>query len=495
LLNKRSTMVELYKSGDLDACVDLAKQMLESNPDSIAPLQYAARIHTRRREHEFAKPFWNKLTVLAPELLEPFLQSARIARLKNDWDICERYINEFVLQKPDHPEALDIQVQCFIHNRNFEKIGRTFASLYLINPQAIPPNALLAAESGMGIELAKSLSRAAIKDQTAKELCVELADAARDAAVGFEIQKNTMSASNCYQTMRIYTPDSSYPTTSLNRLCRPFLQKAQVAYREKNYAKAIKQAQICMEISPLESGPYIIAGRSSALLDKHQDAFDILGAKIESLWDNSWLVLNYARAAMRLQKPAIAYIAFSAVKSRDDEKSSTYHAECEKQLDRMSEMATQEVQVLLANNNILRAFDKIFEYKNSGLSPKNSAGLVARILDLGQSKLKELCNYEGFEALDYARNLVRLDPGAKYAYRIAGHLLLKDQMYAESHYYWSQLARLDDKNPDPILNLTRCYINLNNISEAMKAVSALLELDPDHEEGKRISVSLAERKI
>ncbi len=494
LLEKHSKLVEFYKTGDLDKCADLAKKMLQSDPDSKVPLQYAARVYTQRREPSLAKPYWNKLTIIAPELPEPFLQSARIARLEKDWENCQTYIEEFIHQKPDHPEASSIFVQCLINRKNTEKIGQAFTNLCRLNSGAVPQLALKAIESGMGIEVAKALSKAAANDPSAKALCEKLARTARDAAIGFEIRSDLFAAAHCYQAMQIYTPDSSYPRTSLNRLRKPFLQKAQAAYRKKNYADAVKHAKTCIEISPTEPEPYIIAGRSSAQLGDHQAAFDFLSAEIDRFWDNSWLLLNYARAAQRLKKPDLAFAAFSAVNKRDDEKSRAYHAECEKQLGRLSEMAAQEVQALLDNHDILRACDKIFDLQKAGLPLNNAGELVENIRILGQSKLQELCDFEDFEALDYAKNLVRLDPSAKYAYRVAGRLLLENRLYAEAHYYWSQLAKLDKKDPEPLLNLARCYANLNNKAEAMKAVSALLKLDPDHEDGQKILDSLAEMR-
>lgn len=484
-------MLEFYKSGDLDSCEEIAREILQAEPDKIAPLQYVARVHTNRRETELAKPYWNRLTALAPDLPEPFLQSARIARLENDWEACTSYIEEFVRQKPDHPEALGIQIQCFIRTSDFERIGRAFENLCRINPQAVPPLALLAVEHGMGIVMAKALSKAAEKDETAKALCVELARSARDAAIGFEIRNDPFSAASCYQTMQIYVPDSSYPKKALRRLLKPFLEKARASYREKSYADAIGHAEKCIKISPFEPEPYIIAGRSCAQLERHEDAFDFFGKEADRLWDNSWLVLNYARAAMRLKKSELAYAAFCAVRSRDDERSGAFHAECEKQLDRLSEAAVQNVQVLLDNRDILRACEKIIEFQKAGILLKNFGDLVDTIRDLGEGKLVELCDIGDKSALDYAKNLIQLDPGAKYAYRVAGRLLLENQRYAEASYYWAQLAKLNGKDQEPLLSLTRCYANLNNKSEAKKATSALLELDPDHEECRNILESLA----
>ena len=488
-------LIESYKSGDLDTSLSLAMKLLQIDPDSIVPLQYAARVHTKRREPQFAKPFWDKLTSLNPALPEPFLQSARIARLEKNWEACEGYIDEFIRQKPDHAEAIGIQIQCCLESRDAKKIGAAFTRLSRINPTAIPPLALRAVEANMGIDVAKSLCKAAgSSNQPALELRAKLAQATREAAIAFEIQNDPFAASSCYQAMQIYAPESSFPTTALSRLCRPFLQKAQAFYRDKNYADAIEQAKFCIKIAPKEAEPYSIAGHSSAQLGQHQDAFDILHAEIELFWQNSWLVINYARAAIQVGKPEVAYAAYSAVKSRDDDKSNTYEAECDRQLDELSKNAAQDMQALLDRDEILLACEKIFSCQKSGLTLSDFPALVTNLRELGEIRLRELCEFEDYDALEFAKNLVRLDPLAEYAYSVAGRLLINNRMHAEAHYYWSQLNKLDEKKTEPWLNLARCYVNLNNKLEATNAASALLALDPDHEEGQKILALAAEMK-
>lgn len=484
---KQSNLIDLYKSGDLDSCLDLAIQLLQSDPDRIAPLQYAARVHSQRRETLQAKPYWERLTVLWPDLPEPFLQSARIARLEKEWDVCERYIDEFIRQRPDHAEALGIQIQCCLDSGDTTKIGLAFSRLCRLNPQAALPLAIRAVAHGMGEDVALSLCKFADdSDQTSRDMRARLAREARDAAIGCEIQKDPFLASNFYRSMQIYIPNSSFPATALNRLRKPFLKKAQTEYREKKYADAIRHAKSCIEIAPAEVEPYIIAGRSSAQLGLHQDAFDFLSKEVDRFWENSWLVLNYARAAMKVGKPDIAYAAYSAVKNRNDEKSNALKAECVKQLGRLSAKAAQDVQALLDKNEVILAYDKIFDFQKSGLKLNDLSALVSRLRDLGELKLRELAEFDDFEALDYAKKLVRLDPESEYANSVAGQLLLDNQKYAEAHYYWIMLTKLDGSRTEPLLNLARCYVNLNNRTEANKAASALLALDAHHAEGKSI---------
>lgn len=480
-------MIESYKAGDFDSCLKLAMQVLQDEPDTIKALHYAARVHAQQREPQLAKPLWHKLTVLSPETAEPFLQSARIARLEQDWPSCARYIGGFLRQTPEHPEALNIQVQCHLNEGDAQKTGRVLARLSKIKPKAVPLLAMRAIGQGMGVEVAQALANAADSDDPSHEdLRRELARAARDAAIGLEIRKDLPAAANCYQAMQAYTPNSSYPTAALTRLRKPFLVKAQAAYREKAYAEAVKHAQACIEIAPDLAAPYIIAGRSNLQLGLPEEAFAILEQGTERFRDDSWLLLNYARAAVKLGKHDIAYEAFSVIKARKDDKSKTYAAECEKQRGRISEAATQEVLALHAKNEAPQACDKLFSYQQSGIQLHDFPTLLAKLHQQGHSHLKALCEQEDSTAIAYAESLVRLDSEDTFATSTAGRLLVESQRYAEAYYYWMQLHELDKTNIDPLLNLARCYVNLNHKTAAIKAAKALLAQDPHHEEGQEI---------
>jgi len=266
-LEAPATLKKTYMAGDLESCLSLATQLLRDNPSSLAPLQYAARVHSKRRETQLAKPFWNKLTILNPELPEPFLQSARIARLEKDWAQCERYIAAFIHQTPDHAEALGLQIQCYLEAGDTTKTVRAIAALSHTHPDAVPPHAMRAAERGMGIEVAQALSHPAnANDPSLTALCNRLARAARDAAIGFEIRKQPFAAANCYQAMQVYAPTAPYPTAALSRLCKPYLDKSQAAYAAKAYAEALKHAKTCLKISPEEAAAKAIVQRARTRL-------------------------------------------------------------------------------------------------------------------------------------------------------------------------------------------------------------------------------------
>lgn len=260
-MEKYGKIKTLYRAGDLDACLGLCLQFLEANPESLTPLEFTARVYSKRREPQLAKPYWHQLTTLCPDWPEPFLQSARIARRAQDWQSCARYIDQFIHLTPDHAEALGLQIQSYLNEGDTAKTARAIAALSYKHPEAVPPLAISAAEHGMGVEVAQALSQS-----SQKLLRSHLARALRDAAIGFEIRKQPFAAANCYQAMQIYTPDTPYPTTALSRLCRPYLDKAQAATREKSYAEALKHAQTCLKISPREAEPQAILQRARKCL-------------------------------------------------------------------------------------------------------------------------------------------------------------------------------------------------------------------------------------
>jgi len=267
-LEKSANIQASYKSGDLDTCLELSVQLLHEDPENIVPLEYAARVHSKRRDPQLAKPYWHKLIKRRPDWAEPFLQAARIARLEKDWASCERYIDKFICQNPDHPEALGLQVQCYLERENAAKIGQAISRLSELNPNAVPPFAVRAAKHGMGSQVAQALShQPANADAPAlTAVCTQIARALRDAAIGFEIRKQPFSAANCYQALSAFAPASAYPATALTRLCKPYLGKAQAAYKAKAYADALRHAKTCLKISPEANEPRFIARRASARL-------------------------------------------------------------------------------------------------------------------------------------------------------------------------------------------------------------------------------------
>lgn len=478
---------EAYKSENFDECLEITKKILKRDSTNAMALQHAARIYTNRQQRDLSKPLWLKLTKVTPDAPEPFLQSARIARLEKDWPACTKYIERFISLKPDHPESLNIQIHCYLQTKNAELIGPAFSTLLRVDPRGLATLARRAVQLGMGKEVAMPLRKFADSgNQDSINLCGTLARAERDAAIGYEIQRNPFSAAECYRTMRIYDPDSSYPTTSLARLRKPFLKRARAAYSASDYETAIEHANTCIEIEPQEPEPYIIASRCSTQLEQHQEAFDYISKEIELLWDHSWLVINYARAAIRVGKSEIAYSAYQSVAKRDDTISQKYAEECSKQLTRLPIVVNQEVRKLLDAGKFMDAYEKCHGIQKIRMGNEDFPALLERVRNLGQRKLRDLFDTGDSQVLENAKALVRLDPTAEYAYRVAGRVLLYNRSYADALYYWEQLVKIDADNIEFRLNVARCYQNLGNKAEANTATLALLKLDSNHEEGKQI---------
>lgn len=480
-------MLETYKSGDFETCLNLSEKLLLKDPDNTSALLHRARIHTKRREFDLSKPYWNRLTQLNPSLPEPFLQSARIAHREKDWPECESYIEAFLAHKGEHPEALKILTHCYIFTENAGKIETAFARLLKVAPQGIPALALSAIQNGMSVEVANAVRKVAdTGDQAALDLCGSLARAERDAGISYEIRKNSFSASRCYRAMRIYARGSIFPRKALERLNVPFIEMARRAYREKKYEDAVARAETCIEIDSELAEPYIIAGRSSAQLGRHEQAFNYFAQEIERFWAYSWLVVNYARAAAKTGKTDIAYMAYEAVSKRTDEKSVKFAAECAKQMGRFAADARQEILTLAAHGDVLLACNKLFAHQHVGSKPDDFAELLSEIGEQCQKELQNFVDVENDKALELATSFARLDPRADYACRIAGRILSKNNKHAEALYYWTQLIRLDKKDTESVLGAALCYDYLGNRIEAAKMASKLLAMDPQNKEGKRI---------
>jgi len=255
-LKKHANILSSYRSGDLDTCLDLAERLLQENPEDALPLEYAARVHSKRRNPQLAKPYWHKLTELRPDWPEPFLQAARIARREKDWASCARYADEYIRQSPDHPETLGLLAQCDMEKGDAPKTARALFRLSQLNPKPVPPLAVQATKLGMGVEVAQALCPPQGK---LAALHRQIAQALRDAAIGFEIRRQPFLAANCYQALRIYTPASPYPAKALARLCKPYLDKAQAAVAAHAHDDALLHARTCLKIDPEAVAPRRIA--------------------------------------------------------------------------------------------------------------------------------------------------------------------------------------------------------------------------------------------
>jgi len=143
-------IINAYKSGDMDACLALSEAMLKTDPAIIISLQHAARLYSNRGERDKAKPLWNQLTEVAPKMPEPHLQSARIARIAADWEACSVHAENFLKSNPEHPEALRIQVECYIELKMAMKLAVAFRKLSRINPEGLVPIARQAVQMGNG---------------------------------------------------------------------------------------------------------------------------------------------------------------------------------------------------------------------------------------------------------------------------------------------------------------------------------------------------------
>jgi len=480
-------IINAYKSGDMDACLALSEAMLETAPANIISLQHAARLYSNRGERDKAKPLWNRLTEVAPKIPEPHLQSARIARIAADWDSCSVHAKNFLKSNPDHPEALRIQVECYIELKNAMNLGVAFRNLSRINPEGLVPIARHAVQMGMGREVATSLREVADSgDEVMMQLCASLAQQERDAAIAYEIRKNTASAADCYQVMRIYNPASSYPTTSLSRLRKPFLTRARKAYKAEDFQRALEHANTCINIEPQEAEAYIIAARSAGLLKEYKEAFNYLHQKAQFFWSDSWYLLNYARAATRAGKSETAYTAFSDLANRDDDIASRHADEIKTQLERLPSRVNSEIQACLDVGDLAGASEKYSQAREAGITDPKFIEMRDRIRNRGQTQLRDLYDSGDGGTLPLAKMLIDLDPDAPYSYRVAGRILLNAGSFAEALYYWEQLAKMDRENPEFLLNVARTYQRLRNKDDARKAALALLDCDPENAEGKQI---------
>lgn len=485
----RAEMVAAYQKNDFDKTLNAAEAILKRDSSNIEALRYAVRIHTNRKDQAKAQVQWARLVELAPEIPEPHLQLARIFRQQKRWSDCLQYIESYLLFSPEHAEANSILVQCHIHLKMSHKIGTSFARLITLQSNGATTIARQASNLGMSADIATSLRKLADNgDEDAIALCRSLARSERMAGLGFEIQKNLYLAAQSYRTMRDLDPESEYPTTSLARLRKPFLERARKAYQAEDDARAIEHAMTSIKIEPNEAEPYIIAGRSAARSGDERAAFEHLDRGMKHCPPNIWLCINFARAAERCGEYLQAYEGFSEIlKNSEDSASAQYQAEAQRSFDRIPQRLVSKIRKQAESGEYLSAMSTTETLSEDGVIEDDAlSALRDHITNHTQRGLRAAYDANAPEALELAKTLATFAPERDYAQRVAGRLLMRNRAYEEAAKYWQNLCRMNPESIEFQLNLARSYHRSGNTDKAQVAARALLKLDASHQEGAQL---------
>jgi tetratricopeptide (TPR) repeat protein len=486
----RTALQDAFKAKDWDRTVDLAEQILATDPADVDALRYLVRVHTNRKDRELALPLWQRLTELTPDAPEPYLQLARLYRHDRDWPAAAAQIERFLPFNAIHPEALQIQVEAYIQTRKMTKIGAAFRAL----SQEAPAQASVLARQiiplGMTEDLAHTFrAMADAGDATLIQHCANLARDQRNAALGFEIQRNVFSAAQNYRVMRILDPTSTYPTTSLARLRKPYLERARKAYQDGQYERAIELAQDCIRIEPQEAEPHVIAGRSALRNGDQPRSYQLLRTGILSAQPDIWLTLNFARVAEREGYARIAYDAFTAVRQSTEPLAVKHHDEADRSLGRLPQRMQREVMTTLDDGQYEKAMAQCDGLIADGLmtDPEQIAEMRQRICTHTQRQLRLGYDANDFSILPLAEALAAFAPDQPYAFRLAGRLHMRARAYKRALPFWEALITQEPDSVEFHLNLARCHDRLGDSARAALAAAGVLRLEPDHSEARDLS--------
>lgn len=479
---------------EIDSTVEAALDILAQSPDDTLAIRYLARLYSNRKEVDQAEPYWAKLAVLTPNSPEPFLQLARIQRQREDWVGCQLQAERCLSLKPHHAEALTIHLQSSLRLKAAEKIRPIFARLCKVDPDICTDIARRAANLSMTAEIAESLQELAQSGKLeARELCQSLAQAERDAAIGFEIQRNPFSAAQCYRTMRILeTEKTTFAATSLARLRKPYLERARKSYQAGDDAKAFDHCLNCIRIEPQEAEPYIIAGRSLSRAGDEKRAFSYFSKGVQNALPDAWLHINYGRSAERLGRSADAYDGFLRARLTNSDKAQKHSEEIERSLARLPARMMREAQDTVERGEFIRAIELALRIRDDEIvGPEGVKTLCQRVLMHAQRRLRAVYDAGDDEALVLAQSLSKFMPEEDYALRVAGRLLLRGRRFDEAVTYWKTLADRDPEKVEYRLNIARCYHRSKDRENTQIALHKLLTLDPDNEEGAFMLDALA----
>jgi tetratricopeptide (TPR) repeat protein len=483
-------------TGD-DQTIEAALKILEESPDETLALRYLARLYSNLKDFDQAEPLWAKLAILTADEAEPFLQLARIRRQKGDWRGCQIQADHCLRLKPNHTEALIMHLQCSLKLKSPEKVAPIFGRLCELKPDSCVDLAGRAASLGMTAEIAPGLlSLADSGFAEAATLCQELAQAERDAAIGFELQGNTFSAAKSYRTMRaLETEKSSYAATSLARLRKPYLERARKCYQNSDDTKAFEHCVNCIRIEPQEAEPYIIAGRSLTRAGELDKAFDYLSRGMQAAKADAWLCINFARSAERLGRASEAYYAFLQAKQIGCDRAQNHLEEIEKSLSRLPGRMVREAQTFAESGNQILAMQLARKIREDALVDEEQIDtLCQRIVTHAQRQLRAVYDAGSEEALGLAEALAAFKPSEPYAFRVAGRLLLRARRYEEAVGFWTSLAEREPSNVEYHLNIARCYHRARDHERVEPALHKLLLLEPEHEEGAFMLRALREEQ-
>lgn len=484
-------MSAAYKAGDFETAYARAQAVVEADKSHVNGLRHMARIATNRRDMDAAKPVWSALTKVDPDAPEPWLQLARIAHRDGNTGTCRHYLQSLLVLQPDNVEARTMQVECLLKDKDDKHINAAFKALCQFDLRNAARLARIAVHHGMGVEIAATLqSLAEGGDQGAINLCDTLFRAERDSGIGFEIQKNPFGAAKCYHTMRILRPDSDYPTTSLTRLRRPFLERARRAYRSQEYERACEHAHSCIKIDPCESEPYIIFGRAAYANNQLDRSYAVLKKGVANCATDGWLKVNFARAAARKQIFLEAIMVYRDVLDLQDGKSISYHAQAQSEIARLQDRLPQQALRDARDENFATAFDAVVYLTRHDPANGDTQRLKANIANLAQRKLRALFDEDDNTVVKLADQLIAFDATLPYPYRVAGRITYQSGDLARSRDYWNALVQLDGESVEFWLMKARCSLGLKDAADAGLAARAILAIDQTHAETARILKSV-----
>ena len=483
-----TAMSNAYKAGDFDTAFESASQIVAQDSNHLDAWRHVARIATNRKQLDEAKNAWSKISDLEPGETEPYLQLARMARADGDNDLCVKHCDSYLTFVTDNPEVLTMRVEALLKEKRAHLVEAAFADLCAVETKNAGRLARIAVNYGMGAEIAGTLSMlAAAGNADAIAHCDTLFRSERDAAIGFEIQKNSFSAAQCYRTMRRLRPDADYSQTNLARLRRPYIERARRAYKKGEYERAIEHAHSCTKIDSQEAEPYIIAGRSLSAMDKTAEALDAFTRGIENCSFDGWLMVNFARASASLGNFLDAARAYAEVVSATDEKSQNYYGEANTQFGRLVLQLEQQALSDANDGNIASALDSLDYMAATGNVSESFERSCANAFNLGQRVLRIAFEERSEAALPLANRLIQFDGTKPYPLRVAGRVLLEARKHADSLPYWNALVEMEPDTAEFWLLKARCHRVLGQSNDARQAAETLLRLDPDHAEGSQIA--------
>ena len=480
-----------YSEGNLDRAADFAQEILSEDASHESALMRLGRIHNQRKDWAAALETWTRLSAVDPSREDALVQVMRGHYRGKDWPNVLKWARRVLEVTPDNTDALSA--------------GAT-AAFRLIDYAALEP---------LGVKLAQTGAEAALKltrqvhdrgefsiaariiagfqssdaalSRECEELKAEWLKSWNDNALRAELRKRDAEASRYFVAIKALDPTNEFAERGLARVRRYAATEMRTAFRDNDIPAAIRYAREALKVDPTFVEAWMLIGRALFAKDRFDEAVEHFARAAELDPQNTFANLNMARCHVRLHNFADAISFARAVLAMANKGEAAYVKEAERTLSSIARQALLDGREALKAEDWLKAKALVALIEEADPGSEQAATLSMKIVRELVKKMREAYKAKSDAAIEYADHVLELDDSHAKALLISGRALIKARDYESAIERWARLCDVEPSVPLNWLMAARCHDRMRHQSSAFAAASRLLELEPDHEEAKKLA--------